>query len=188
MTTAQAMVERRQQAVGIRRQVNPDNVRLFVDHVIEEPGVLMRETVMILLPDVRGQQVIQRSDFPAPWQFQRDLQPFGMLAEHRIDDTNERLVTVEQPVPPGQQIAFQPALALMLAEHRIKHPASRCEELVIVDRLSVPLAIGHLEHSAEKIRQCLIRPEYPEVVGVQLHNVLEERAQYKSVLTIDSTG
>ena len=39
------------------------------------------------------------------------LQPFGVLVEHRIDDVNERLVAREEAVPPGQQVAFQPALA-----------------------------------------------------------------------------
>jgi hypothetical protein len=60
----------------------------------------MREAVVILLPDVGGEQVVQRRDFPPPGQFQTDLEPFRVLAEHRIDDANEGLVAVEQPVPP----------------------------------------------------------------------------------------
>ena len=78
---------------------------------------------------------------PAPWQFRRDLQPLGMLAEHRVDDANEGFVAVEQPVPPGEQIAFQPALALVLAEHRVQHAAGGREELIVLDGSRVPLTV-----------------------------------------------
>ena len=47
-----------------------------------------------------------------------------MLIEHRIDDVSERLVGVEYAVATGKQIPFQPALALMLAEH-LHHSALR---------------------------------------------------------------
>ena len=30
---------------------------------------------------------------------------------------NERLVTVEEPVAPGQEVPFEPTLTLMLREH-----------------------------------------------------------------------
>ena len=82
-----------------------------------KPGILMREAVVVLPPDVRGQQDIQRRDRPPPGDSRGDLQPLGVLVEHRVDDVNERLVRVEQPVPAGQQVAFEPAFALMLAEH-----------------------------------------------------------------------
>src|SRR5271166_4525487 len=78
--SAQAMVEHRQEAIGVRRQLNPNDVRLLVDHVIEEAGVLMGEAIMVLLPDVRSEEVIQRRDLAPPRQFERDLQPFRMLA------------------------------------------------------------------------------------------------------------
>ena len=29
-----------------------------------------------------------------------------MLVEHRVDDVDERVITVEQPVPSGQQLPF----------------------------------------------------------------------------------
>ena len=115
MPAAQAMIKHGEQTVRIRRQINAHDVGLLVDDVIKETGVLMREPVVILLPDVRGEQIIQRRDFSPPGQFRRDLQPFGVLAEHRVHDADERLVAVEQSVPPGQQITFQPAFALVFA-------------------------------------------------------------------------
>ena len=56
-------------------------------------------------------------DRPPPGDVPRHLQPLGVLVEHRVDDVDERLVAVEQPVAAGEQVAFEPALALVLAEH-----------------------------------------------------------------------
>ena len=66
VAAAQAVVGDRQQAVGVRRQVDPHDVGLLVDDVVEEAGVLVGEAVVVLLPDVRGEQVVQRRDLPAP--------------------------------------------------------------------------------------------------------------------------
>ena len=60
-----------------------------------KPGILMGEAVVILAPDVRGQQVVQRGDLAAPRQVRGDFQPLGVLVEHRIDDVDERFVAVE---------------------------------------------------------------------------------------------
>ena len=87
-------------------------------------GILVREAVVVLAPDVRGQQVVERGDLPPPRQVRGDLQPLGVLVEHRVDDVDEGLVAVEQPVPPGEQVAFEPALALVLAED-FHHAARR---------------------------------------------------------------
>ena len=111
-----------------------------------------------------------------------------MLAEHRIDNANEGLVAVEQSVASGQEIAFQPPFALVLAEHRVEYPAGRRQELVVVEPLGVPLAIGNLEHGAKQIRKCLIGSEDPKIAGVQFDDVLEELAEDKRVLAIDGAG
>ena len=60
MPAAQAVVHDRQQAVGIRRQVNAHDLGLLVHDVVEEAGILVREAVVILLPDMGGQQIVQR--------------------------------------------------------------------------------------------------------------------------------
>jgi hypothetical protein len=69
MPAAQAVIEDRQQTIGVGRQVNAHDIGLLVDHVVEKTGILVREAVVILLPDVGGQQIIQRRDLPAPGQF-----------------------------------------------------------------------------------------------------------------------
>ena len=68
VAAAQAMIHHRQQAIGVRRQIDPHDLRLLVDHVVDEAGILMREAVVILPPDVRAQQIVQRRDLTAPRQ------------------------------------------------------------------------------------------------------------------------
>ena len=58
MAAAQAVVHHRQQAVGIRRKVNAHDLGLLVDDVVDETGILVGEAVVILPPDMRGQQVV----------------------------------------------------------------------------------------------------------------------------------
>jgi hypothetical protein len=74
--------------------------------VIDEARVLVAESVMILPPYMRCEQVIERGDRPSPGNVTRHLQPLGMLIEHRVDDVNERLVTGEEAMSTGEQITF----------------------------------------------------------------------------------
>ena len=112
----QAMVGHPQQRVGVRREIEPDRVGLLVGDEIDEAGILVAEAVVVLPPDMRGQQIVQRGDRLPPRQLARDLQPLGVLVDHRVDDVDEGLVAGEQAVPAGEQIALQPALAEMLAD------------------------------------------------------------------------
>ena len=61
-----------------------------------------------------------------------DLQPLRVLVDHRVDDVNERLVAGEEAVSAGQEVAFEPALALMLGEHL--HDAAIRREVVVVGK------------------------------------------------------
>ena len=68
-------------------------ISAFLLHdVVDEPGVLVGEAVVILPPDVRGQQDVQRGDRPPPGDVPGHLEPLGVLVEHRVDDVDERLV------------------------------------------------------------------------------------------------
>ena len=89
-----------------------------------KPGILVREAVVVLAPDVRAEQVVERRDRPPPRDVARHLQPLRVLVEHRVDDVDERLVAVEEAVPAGQQVALEPALAEVLGEH-LDHAAVR---------------------------------------------------------------
>ena len=82
VSAAQTVIKYRQQAVGVGRKVNAHNIGLLVDDVVQESRILVREAVVILLPDVGGEQIVERGDLPAPGQLQRYLQPLGVLVEH----------------------------------------------------------------------------------------------------------
>ena len=66
VAAGQAVVGHREQRVRIGRQVDPDDVRLLVDHVVDEAGVLVAEAVVVLAPDERAEDVVERRDRPAP--------------------------------------------------------------------------------------------------------------------------
>ncbi len=163
----QAVVVGGQQRVGVRRQVDPDDLGALVDHVVDEAGVLVAEAVVVLAPDMAGQKVIQARDRSPPRNVVGDLEPLGVLVEHRVDDVDERLVAVEQAVPTGEQVALQPTLALVLGQH-LDHAAGAGEVLVDLrsEELGVPLLVGRVEDGLQTIRRGLVGPEDTEVVGL----------------------
>src|SRR5665811_1546303 len=110
----------------------------------------------------------------------RYLQPLGMLAEHRIDDANEGLIAIEQPVPPGEQITLQPTLALVLAEHRVQDASGGREEFIIFYFPGVPLTVSCFKNRAQEIRERLIGTEDPEItlILIQLGHVTQEPVSY----------
>ena len=82
-------------------------------------------------------------------------------------------------MPAGQQVALQPALALVLAEH-FHHPAVRAELVVLRIDVGHVAAVGHLQHVLPAVRVVLVRAEQAEVVALQvlLHDVAEELAHH----------
>lgn len=117
VAAAQTVIGNGQQRVGIRRQIDTHDFRLLVDDVIDEARILVAEAVVVLAPDMGTQEIVQRPDGPAPGDLVADLQPLGMLVEHGIDDVDERLVAREEAMAAGQEITFEPALALVFTEH-----------------------------------------------------------------------
>ena len=182
----QAVVRHREQRIGVRRQIDADDLGLLVDHMVDETRVLVAEAVMVLPPDVTGEEIVQGRDRPSPFYVIAHLQPLGVLVEHRIDNVDERLVAGEKAVAAGQQIAFEPALALVLAEHLHDSPV-RGQVVVIWLRLRVPGAIGDLQDVLPPVRIVLVRAEQPEIVRlhVHLHHVAKEIAHHAGGLCGD---
>ena len=77
----------------------------------------------------------------------RYLQPLGVLVEHGIDDVDEGLVAGEKAVAAGEQIAFQPSLAHMLAEH-FHHAAIGRDMIVGWNDGRRGGAVGYFKHRA----------------------------------------
>ncbi len=78
----QAVIHDREQAVGVRGKVDACHRCLLVRHVIDEAGYLVGVTIVILSPDVRSEQVVERSQRFAPGYLLRDLEPLGVLVQH----------------------------------------------------------------------------------------------------------
>ena len=133
---------------------------------------------MVLPPDVAGEQVVEARDRVPPRHLPGRFEPFGVLVEHRVDDVGECLVAVEQAVSAGQDVALEPALALVLAEH-LHHPPGRGQ--VLVDGLHgrVPLLAGGLVDGwGESVGGGLVRAEDAEVVRVVPDHPRQPLAQH----------
>src|SRR6516165_2328572 len=111
--------------------------------MVDEPGVLVAETVVVLPPDMARQQVIQRADRAPPGNVIAHLQPLRMLVQHRIDNVNEGLVAGEEAVASGEEIALEPPLALVFAKH-LHYPPAGSQMVVPGTDISNPGTIGDL--------------------------------------------
>ena len=66
VAAAQAMIRHRQQAVRVGRQIDAHDVGFLVGDMVDEARILVGKAVVILPPDMRGEQIIQRRDRLAP--------------------------------------------------------------------------------------------------------------------------
>ena len=66
VAAAQAVIRDGEQRVGVGRQIDAHDVGFFVHYVVDEAGILMAEAIVVLPPDVRRQQIIQRGDGTTP--------------------------------------------------------------------------------------------------------------------------
>ena len=112
-----------------------------------------------------------------------------MLVEHRINNVDECLVAIEKAVSSGQQITFQPAFTLMLAQH-FHDPSRRRQPLIIGLRGGIPLALGHVEQCFKSIRQRLVRAEDAEIPGRHVANrhVAQKRSHDMGVANAARAG
>jgi hypothetical protein len=95
-----------EQAVGIRRKVDSNNFGRLIGDDIKETRVLMSESVVILAPDRGCKQDVERSNLLSPGNFCALLEPLCVLVDHRVNNVNKRLVTVEQTCEVGVQLAY----------------------------------------------------------------------------------
>ena len=121
---------------------------------------------MVLPPYMRAEEVIEGSDRPPPRNVVAGLKPLGVLIEHRIDDVDERLVAREKSMPAGQQVAFQPALALVLTEH-FHHATVRAELFVFRIDVGHVAARRDLQHVLPPVGVVLVGAEQAEVFAFQ---------------------
>lgn len=86
VVTAQAVVSGGEQAVHVRGQVDAGNLRILVNHNVDEARILVGEAVVVLAPDGGGNQQVDRGDGRTPGDLLADGQPLGVLVVHGVDD------------------------------------------------------------------------------------------------------
>ncbi|MPM37374.1 hypothetical protein SDC9_83985 [bioreactor metagenome] len=187
---ADAVGKGRQQAVGVRREIETHHVGLFVGHMIQKAGVLMGKAVVILLPHVGGKDIVEGRDIVPPGQLVADFQPLGVLGKHGVHDADKGLVAVEEAVAAGKEVALQPALAHVLRKHGVHHPAVRVKKFVGLLGGGVPAAAGNLKDGAKPVGHGLVRPEYTKIPGfqIQLEDVPHKAAQHQHILRVYPAG
>ncbi len=117
IATTEAVVGDREQAIGIRWQVDTSDCTFLREHGIDQSRSLVTEAIMVIAPAGRGQQNVERGDRFTPGQFDAFLKPLGMLDRHRSRDQREGFVGSKETMATSEQVAFEPAVAEMLAEH-----------------------------------------------------------------------
>ena len=186
-----AVVKAAQQAVGIRRQIHPHHIRLLVGHMVQEAGVLVGEAVVVLLPHIGGEDIVEGGDVVPPGQLTAHLQPLGVLGKHGVHDADERLVAVKEAVTSGEQVALQKALAEMLGEHGVHHPPVGVQVVVNAgDLLVQEAAAGHVENGLKAVGRRFVRRKNAEVPGVhvQLHHIPDIGAENIHILGLHGAG
>ena len=113
-----------------------------------------------------------------------DVQPLGVLVDHRVDDVRKGFVGVEEPVPPGEQIALQPAEQRVLREHLHDPPIARELAAVGILRQHVrhPGFLARFVDGLQPVRRRLVRAEDAEVGRVVLHDIAKVLAERFGVL------
>ncbi len=93
VSAPQASVSRHKQRIRIGRQIDSDHLRLLIRNKVDKAWILVAEAVVVLAPNMRAEEVIQGGDRSAPGNLRtRNIQPLGVLVEHRIDDVNKCLI------------------------------------------------------------------------------------------------
>src|SRR4051812_44327499 len=72
--TSQAVIGNRQQAVHVGWQIDARDIRTFIYDNVEKSRILVGKAIMVLAPDRRGNQQVQRSNGITPREVIADLQ------------------------------------------------------------------------------------------------------------------
>ena len=103
---AEAVVHRREQAVGVWWEVDANDLRALIRYDVKETWILVCESIVILSPYSGSKQNVERSNLLPPFDFKTLLDPLAVLVDHGVDDVDERLVAVEQTVASREDVAL----------------------------------------------------------------------------------
>ena len=65
-------------------------VEALVEHDVNKTRILVRESVVVLAPNVAGKDQVESGDRLAPWDVaDGSLKPLSVLVDHGVNDVNE---------------------------------------------------------------------------------------------------
>ena len=109
-----------------------------------------------------------------------DVQPLGVLVDHRIDDVSERLVGVEEAVPAGEQVPLQPADELCLGD----------AELGLAGGLLLPERLGDPAQLVPALREVILAvdptapPSDVRTMSERVERTMAQRRFYTTLVTL----
>ncbi len=129
---------------------------------------------MLLAPGFGRQQIIQRGNRFAPGHFEGSFEKLGVLIHHAVDDRQKSFVARKDAVPAGEQIALQPTLAVVFAQH-FEDAAIGADVFAILRQRPDILPVGRFENRADSIGFQFIGANDAEVAraGIQSHHVAQ---------------
>ena len=141
----------------------------LVEQQIDKAGVLVREAVVVLTPDVARQQNVEAADGGAPRNLALGgLEPLAVLVNHRVDHMDKALVGAPHAGAAGEYVGLEEALALMLGQ-LLHDLAGACQQLVvglILVESGIPLLLGHRIGGLQAVGRGLVGTEDAEIVHV----------------------
>ena len=156
----------------------------LVEQQVDKAGVLVREAVVVLAPDMARQQNVETTNGGTPRNLALGgLEPFAVLVDHRIDHVDKALVGTPHTRAAGEHVGLEEALALVLRQ-LLDDLTGTGQQLVVgivLVKASIPLLLGHLVGSLQAVGRGLIGTEDTEIVHVLGQNV-------GGVLTKDAGG
>jgi hypothetical protein len=173
IAAAQAMVEDAEQAVGVRWIVHADHFAPARQRIVHVPGCLVAEAIVVVAPCMTCEQNIERRERSAPGILAALLEPLGMLSGHRIDHLREGFIGGPHAMTAGEQVAFKPSLAEVLAQH-FHDAAVRTEFIVDRNNLGHRAALRGLKDGVQAIGIRFIGAEHAEVCQIHSEDVAEE--------------
>lgn len=100
------MSNSREEAIGIRRKVDPFDSGLQVQHRTNERGILVTESIVFLTCPRTRFDIIKTANVFSPFRFLANLDEFGVLNHHRMDNPEKRFIRGENAVSSSQSITL----------------------------------------------------------------------------------
>lgn len=91
----ETVIHDREKTVTVGREIDADDLGGLIGDDVEETGVLVSETVMVLTPDRGGKKNVKGGDFDTPFDLETLFDPLAVLVNHRVDDVDEGLVGIQ---------------------------------------------------------------------------------------------